>query len=328
MSFFGDLLVGVAGGAASGRLLDIDAQEKERAAEKKAAYAAALQEQKDAAAEERMNIRMGGGTGGKSGGKDGLHLFERVLNAKTPEEQAALVRAVEAFGGKSGAANLSETAFGKPITQERSYETVDALGDGSYGGTTSVSERVAYDRERGIQSLQRLQALLVDPGKVDDFAKGERQFGLNDNATAVEQKVLKRGGTLEEGAAAFQKYSGTTDDTQKNQLAADRIAATNRRTDVTSAAGSEKLTAAQVKDAERTALEYRKLAADIRSNKDPQKAKYLQKAQDIEDALTAARTMTPAASSTTTVAPVSGNRLGAGDVKALADRFKSGAYQR
>lgn len=287
MSFFADLLVGVAGGAATGRLSEIEAQEKEAAAEKKAAYAAALQAQKDAAAEARLDARLGSSGAGK-GGASGTNLFERVLSAKTPEDQAAIVRAVEAFGGKSGAANLAETAFGKPMAQQRPADYVGLPGQSDIGPDARVVERVEYDKQKGVQALQRLYAMLNDPGKVDDFAKGERQFGLNDNAAAVEGKVLKRGGTLEEGAAAFQKYSGTTDDTQKNALAAARIDATNNRTDANTRSASEKLTAKQIKDIEQMALDYRKLAKDAGSK---QRDEYLKKAQDIEDSLTASRAM-------------------------------------
>lgn len=175
----------------------------------------------------------GGHRGG--GGGDGINLAEMMMQAKTPEEQQQVVRLARTFGGDDVAGLLSEQMYGRPLTTTTpatagDFARYDRAGEMDAPPPTATVERAAYDADKGRQALQRLYALALDPAKTDDFAKAERQFGLNDFGQAVAGNTLKRGGSLEEAATGFSQYSSPKDETAKNDLARERIEATRERT--------------------------------------------------------------------------------------------------
>lgn len=300
MSFFGHLLTGAASGYAKGAMDDLQYREA------MASRLALLQQQQqdkmelqrqraeDSRALREMIMAQGGRRG--SGGGDGTNVFEVLMNADTPEKQQRAVAMLEAFGGSDGAALVADKVYGTPRTRAANptagdFARFDRGDPGADEVPQSTLERAAYDRDKGQQALQRLYALILDPGKTDDFAKAERQFGLNDMGTAVAARTLRDGGTLEDAAQSFSQYSSPKDETAKNDLASERIAATRERTAATVANA----------DANRSSAETRKLQdllARAKARKpnilDPQDAE--KRAADIQDleAQIAARSGVPA----------------------------------
>ena len=204
---------------------------------------------------EQLQALRGSGGGSRGGrGGDGINLADLMMQAKTPEEQQQVVRLARTFGGDDVAGLLSEQMYGRPLTSTVNptagdFARFDRGDPGAEAVPQTTVERAAYDADKGRQALQRLYALALDPAKTDDFAKAERQFGLNDFGAAVAGKTMKRGGSLEDAATGFSQYSSPKDETAKNDLARERIEATRERTATTDANA----------DANRKSAERRKL---------------------------------------------------------------------
>ena len=257
MSFFAQLLGGAVSGYAGGALQDINDREK------MAAQMALLQEkqqgqlelQRQRAEDQRMLREMTAAQGGRrGGGGDGTNVFDLLLNADTPEKQQRVVALLDAFGGSDSAALVADKVYGRgaPVVTPPTagdFARFDRGDPGAEAVPTGTIERAAYDRDKGQQALQRLYALILDPGKTDDFAKAERQFGLNDFGAAVAGKTMRGGGSLEDAATGFSQHSSPKDETTKNELARERIEATRERTATTDANA----------DANRKSAERRKL---------------------------------------------------------------------
>ena len=227
-----------------------------------------------------------GPSGGRRGGGDGINLAEMMMQAKTPEEQQQVVRLARTFGGDDVAGLLSEQMYGRPMTSTTNatagdFARYDRAGDMDAPPPTATVERAAYDADKGRQALQRLYALALDPAKTDDFAKAERQFGLNDFGQAVAGDTLKRGGSLAEAATGFSQYSSPKDETAKNDLARERIEATRERTATTDANA----------DANRKSAERRKLQ-DLLTRAQSAKEDLLNPNAKAEKAATGARLQT------------------------------------
>ena len=209
-------------------------------------------EDRMALTEQTQALKGGGSRGGKGG--DGINLAEMMMQAKTPEEQQQVVRLARTFGGDDVAGLLSEQMYGRPVSTTTpatagDFARYDRAGDMDAPPPTATVERAAYDADKGRQALQRLYTLALDPAKTDDFAKAERQFGLNDFGAAVAGKTMQRGGSIEDAATGFSQYSSPKDETAKNDLARERIEATRERTTTTDANA----------DANRRSAERRKL---------------------------------------------------------------------
>lgn len=262
MSFFGALLGGAMSGVGAG-MASMGADE-ERLAEKRMLtqerHQQNLELQRQRSEDRMMQAEqlqaLKGPTGGRrgGGGGDGINLAEMMIQAKTPEEQQQVVRLARTFGGDDVAGLLSEQMYGRPVSTTTpatagDFARYDRAGDMDAPPPTATVERAAYDADKGRQALQRLYALALDPAKTDDFAKAERQFGLNDFGAAVAGKTMKRGGSLEDAATGFSQYSNPKDETAKNDLARERIEATRERTATTDANA----------DANRKSAERRKL---------------------------------------------------------------------
>lgn len=285
MSFFASLLGGAMSGVGAGMAsMGADEErlnEKRMLAQERHQQNLELQRQRS---EDRMMQAeqlqaLKGPTGGRrgGGGGDGINLAEMMMQAKTPEEQQQVVRLARTFGGDDVAGLLSEQMYGRPITSTTNatagdFARYDRAGEMDAPPPTATVERAAYDADKGRQALQRLYALALDPAKTDDFAKAERQFGLNDFGQAVAGDTLKRGGSLEKAATGFSQYSSPKDETAKNDLARERIEATRERTDATAANA----------DANRRSQELRKLQ-DLLARAKAVKGNILDTPQDIEN---------------------------------------------
>lgn len=260
MSFFGALLGGAMSGVGAGMAaMGADEErlnEKRMLAQERHQQNLELQRQRseDRMMQAEQMQALKGPSGGRRGGGDGINLAEMMMQAKTPEEQQQVVRLARTFGGDDVAGLLSEQMYGRPITSTTNatagdFARYDRAGEMDAPPPTATVERAAYDADKGRQALQRLYALALDPAKTDDFAKAERQFGLNDVGQAVAGNTLKRGGSLEEAATGFSKYSAPKDETGREELAQQRIDATRERTALTEANA----------DANRKSAERRKL---------------------------------------------------------------------
>lgn len=260
MSFFASLLGGAMSGVGAGMAsmgADEDRlNEKRMLAQERHQQNLELQRQRSE--DRRMQAEqlqaLKGPTGGRRGGGDGINLAEMMMQAKTPEEQQQVVRLARTFGGDDVAGLLSEQMYGRPVSTTTpatagDFARYDRAGDMDAPPPTATVERAAYDADKGRQALQRLYALALDPAKTDDFAKAERQFGLNDFGAAVAGKTMQRGGSIEDAATGFSQYSSPKDETAKNDLARERIEATRERTATTDANA----------DANRKSAERRKL---------------------------------------------------------------------
>lgn len=262
MSFFANLLGGAMQGVGAG--VSAIGADEERLAQQRAL----IQERNQAAldlqrqrAEDRlyqqeqllqMKSELGGG--GSGGGGKGINLAQLAMQAKTPEEQQRVISLARTFAGDDAGALMAEQLYGRAQTTAApptagDFARYDRAGDMEAAPPKTTMERASYDADRGRQALQRAYTLFLDPGKTDDFAKGERQFGLNDFGAAVAEKTMRRGGSLEDAATGFSQYSSPKDETAKNELAQQRIAATRERTAATDANA----------DANRKSAERRKL---------------------------------------------------------------------
>lgn len=243
MSFFANLLGGTMQGIGAG--MQAVGADEERLAQQRALLQerqqGALELQRQRAEDQlyrqqemmQMRAELGGGAGGGGGGK-GINLAQMAMQAKTPEEQEKVIRLAQTFGGDNAGATIADKMFGRPqmtgtAATAGDFARYDRAGDMEAAPPTTTLERAAYDRDQGTQGLQRLYTAFLDPGKLDDHAKAERQFGLNDFGAANAAQVMQRGGSLPEASSAFQKYSGVKDDSVKDSLAEDRIAAARER---------------------------------------------------------------------------------------------------
>lgn len=262
MSFFASLLGGAMSGVGAGMAsMGADEErlnEKRMLAQERHQQNLELQRQRseDRMMQAEQMQALKGPTGGRrgGGGGDGINLAEMMIQAKTPEEQQQVVRLARTFGGDDVAGLLSEQMYGRPVSTTTpatagDFARYDRAGDMDAPPPAATVERAAYDADKGRQALQRLYALALDPAKTDDFAKAERQFGLNDFGQAVAGKTMQRGGSIEDAATGFSQYSSPKDETAKNDLARERIEATRERTALTEANA----------DANRKSAERRKL---------------------------------------------------------------------
>jgi hypothetical protein len=184
MSYFGHLAAGIAEGAGRGIVHEADLTDRRNAAldlqrEKQAgALELARQRELDRADRERDNIALRAelaGANGSKGGKGGFNLFQVAMDTP-PEKQGAVIEAVRAFQGDD-AANVMARAFGRSPAGQEVNPTAGDFARYDRGQTESLPETsrqgVSVDVEKGRIGLQRLLALVADPGKYDDFAKGE-----------------------------------------------------------------------------------------------------------------------------------------------------------
>lgn len=228
MSFFGHLLAGAVGGAADGYSSGLAQQEKMdlqrqmQAERQQASMDRLLQQQefRSALAAERAN-----GGGGK--GKAERDVFGDVLGYMEKGDQQGLdqyIKAMSAFNGEAGNQLRSSLTKQQPEAGGMQWPTekdvLASMGDPS----ASVPElpknnatRGEKERLMGERALQQMAVLFRDPAKLDDYAKADRQLTLNEFGAGVAEDKLRRGGSLDDAAAAFQQRSATQDDAAKTE---------------------------------------------------------------------------------------------------------------
>lgn len=266
MSFFGHLLAGAVGGAADGYSAGLAQQEK-------ADLQRQMQEQRVQSMMDRQQMqndfrlqleqdkadRKGSGGGGNGAGRD---MLGDVLDFMKKGDQEGLnkyIDAVSAFDA-TAADQLRSTLLKKqPVTADMTAswptekDVLASMGDPAamVPEVPKNASRGEKERVLGEQALTKLAVIFRDPAKLDTYAKGERQMGLNQFGAEIAGQTMGSGGTLENAAAKFSQYSATEDDTTKNALAAARIAAARERTEAQAAAAEAKNTAADVRAIDR-----------------------------------------------------------------------------
>lgn len=208
----------------------------------------------------------------RTSGGGGANVFDLIMGAaqsKDPEQQRVALGMIESMGGADASRQVADKVFGRPMTQERSYEMVDALGDGSGVGTASVSEKASYIAAKGAQELQRLYALTANKGEIKNFAEGEQLMGRTDLATAEVQGKLKAGKPLSEATDRFNEVTNSAKINPLGQQYADNkaaeIALRASAAEQKVATDTSKAAALEAKELDRQILEYEKLKKDART---------------------------------------------------------------
>lgn len=282
MSFFANLLGGTLQGVGAG-MSAIGADEERMARERALIHErnqAALDLQQQRASDRlyqqeqllQMKSELGGGAGG--GGGKGINLAQLAMQARTPEEQDRVIRLAQTFGGDDAGATIADKMFGRPqmtgtAATAGDFARYDRAGDMEAAPPTTTLERAAYDRDQGQLGLQRLYTAFLDPGKLDDHAKGERQFGLNDFGTGVAAQTMQHGGSLESAATNFSKYSAPKDETGKEDLAQQRIDATRERTAATATNSAANRTSQEARELDKQITAESKLLAEASRKEKP-----------------------------------------------------------
>lgn len=300
MSFFASLLGGTMQGVGSG-MSAMAADE-----EKLATQRALIQERQQGAldlqrqrADDRlyqqeqmmqMKSEMGGGAGAGGGGGKGINLAALAMQAKTPEDQDRVVALTRTFEGDHAADRMADKMFNRPrmvgvAATPGDFARYDREGDMDAAPPTSTMERAKYDADKGTQGLQRAYTAFLDPAKLDDHAKAERQFGLNDFGAAVAGKNMGRGGSLEEAASGFSKYSAPKDETGREELAQQRIDATRERTAATATSSAANRTAQDGRALERQIAGAYKQLGEARPKDKPALQARIQEMESRRDAL-------------------------------------------
>ena len=297
MSFFANLLGGTLQGVGAG--MSSMAADEERLARERALIQersqAALDLQQQRAQDrlyqqQEMAALKASAGGGAGGGGKGINLAAMAMQAKTPEEQDQVIRLAKTFGGRDSGRLLADEMFNRPEmvgtpASAGDYARYDRAGDMQAAPPKGAMERAAYDRDQGQLGLQRLYTAFLDPGKLDDHAKGERQFGLNDMGAANAAQVTERGGSLPEASAAFQKYSGAKDESAKEDLAQQRIDATRERTAATATSSAANRTAQDGRALERQIAGAYKQLGEARPKDKPALQARIQEMESRRDAL-------------------------------------------
>lgn len=254
MSFFGHLLAGVAGGAADGYSAGLAQQEKadlqrQMQAERQQASMDRQQMQNDfrLLLEQDKADRKGSGGGGNGAGRD---MLGDVLDFMKKGDQEGLnkyIDAVSAFDA-TAADQLRSTLLKKqPVTADMTTswptekDVLAAMGDPAamVPEVPKNASRGEKERVLGEQALTKLAVIFRDPAKLDTYAKGERQFALNQFGAGVAEDKLRKGGSLEDAATGFSKYSAPEDESGKDARAAAAIADRDARDREKSARAAE-----------------------------------------------------------------------------------------
>ena len=284
MSFFGQLLAGAVGGAAGGYIKDREDEEKlaEKLQLRQLQYdqARMMQDDRQAFSREMALDRASraSGGGGKSDEFNPAQAFERAYYEFGPSDPRTQ-RAYELVGAYSrdGQGSL-DGIMGRARAQGGGYgdgapTSADVIAAEAYTGAPQPPENATRGQREallGQQALMRFRAGVVDNGKnVDDFAKAETNFRQNDLGDMAVVDTLKKGGTPEDAGNVFNRVtnparqSATAEEyvrlkEQELALRAQQLAAGN-------AGKADRLTFDQIRQMQKDALEYRKLAKEVGS---------------------------------------------------------------
>lgn len=262
MSFFGNLLAGVATGGAAGYIQDQSDNEKLTNARllqrEKADQALELQRQRGEDRAFQVQLANQSKTGG--GGTKDFNLAALTYEAMQSGDPAKL-RALESVAGLMGGDPARKwmqynTGGGGGQTEAAPTEQ-DVLQSMAYTGAPQPPANTtmgASEAAEALTAFNRAFAMATGKDGAQDYSKAERQYGLNDFGTGVAQQTLQRGGTLQDAATDFQRYSGTKDESEKNAIALQRIEASltnaGTRASGTMANTESRNTAAEVRQLE------------------------------------------------------------------------------
>ena len=272
MSFFAQLLAGAATGIGKGMVDQADYNDKLAAQQEllKEKHANALQLQEQKANERLFQAQtIAALKGGGGGGGGGVDVFSRLRSAN-PEDQRMALGEIRALGGDDAANLAEESILGRAPMRQRPADYVGLPGQSDVGPDAKITERVAYDREKGQQALNRVYALIANKGDTKGNAQGEDQYMSNDLRAAGLGQALKGGKPLDEASAYASKVSdpATYD---KNKTNADRVSVTDKNADARVAAAEAKRLADVAKAEAKTGAEldqailsYEKLKKDAR----------------------------------------------------------------
>lgn len=272
MSFFAQLLAGAATGIGKGMVDQADYNDKLAAQQEllKEKHANALQLQSQRADDRLFQAQtLAALKGGSSGGGGGVDVFSRLRSAN-PEDQRMALGEIRALGGDDAANLAEESILGRAPMRQRPADYVGLPGQSDVGPDAKITERVAYDREKGQQALNRVYALIANKGDTKGNAQGEDQYMSNDLRAAGLGQALKGGKPLDEASAYASKVSdpATYD---KNKTNADRVSVTDKNADARVAAAEAKRLADVAKAEAKTGAEldqailsYEKLKKDAR----------------------------------------------------------------
>lgn len=182
MSFFGAMLAGGAEGLAKGIGQEMDYQEKlDRERQ--------LQAQRAQDRMDQISLMASLKEPGRSGGSKEFNVIERLMSAKSPEEQDQLIRLVQAGSGSADAADALFEAVGRPRANavtptagefSRFDRSIDDNGQSTAPAPASYLQRAQYDREAGARAIQQVLAVFGDPAKLKGLAEGQGQLMVND----------------------------------------------------------------------------------------------------------------------------------------------------
>ncbi len=223
MSFFAEMLAGAVAGGAGGYIKD--REEEDRLAEKmelrrlQQEQALQLQAQRQQDRIDMFNLSQGAkasGAGGAGGTKD-FNLAALVYDAVQsgdPKKMAAVEAAAGVIGGDEARQWARYQLGGGAPQQERMPTEQDVIASMATDGkeytpeppkaSGSMGQREAA---MGLQAFQRGFAIANDPGKYDDFTKGERQAAQNDLGVANVIAAGKAGKSAEEVGNAFNRVA-------------------------------------------------------------------------------------------------------------------------
>lgn len=270
MGFFDALLAGAATGIGKGMIDQADYNDKLAAQQEllKEKHANALQLQEQKANERLFQAQTIAALKG-SGGGGSVDVFSRLRSAK-PEDQRMALGEIRALGGDDAANWAEESILGRAPMRQRTADFVGLPGQSDIGPDAKITERVEYDKLKGMQGLQRMYALIANKGDTKGNAQGEDQYMSNDLRAAGLEQALKDGKPLSEASAyASQVSDPATYD--KNKTNADRVSVTDKNADARVAAAEAKRLADVAKAEAKTGAEldqailsYEKLKKDAR----------------------------------------------------------------
>lgn len=270
MGFFDALLAGAATGIGKGMIDQADYNDKLAAQQEllKEKHANAMQLQEQTANERLFQAQTIAALKG-SGGGGSVDVFSRLRSEK-PEDQRMALGEIRALGGDDAANWAEESILGRAPMRQRTADFVGLPGQSDIGPDAKITERVEYDKLKGMQGLQRMYALIANKGDTKGNAQGEDQYMSNDLRAAGLEQALKGGKPLSEASAyASQVSDPATYD--KNKTNADRVSVTDKNADARVAAAEAKRLADVAKAEAKTGseldqaiLSYEKLKKDAR----------------------------------------------------------------
>lgn len=270
MGFFDALLAGAATGIGKGMIDQADYNDKLAAQQEllKEKHANAMQLQSQRADDKLFQAQTIAALKG-SGGGGSVDVFSRLRSEK-PEDQRMALGEIRALGGDDAANWAEESILGRAPMRQRTADFVGLPGQSDIGPDAKITERVEYDKLKGMQGLQRMYALIANKGDTKGNAQGEDQYMSNDLRAAGLEQALKGGKPLSEASAyASQVSDPATYD--KNKTNADRVSVTEKNADARVAAAEAKRLADVAKAEAKTGseldqaiLSYEKLKKDAR----------------------------------------------------------------